>query len=69
MNATITQQAEKVAAELVTYFSKATAQNPNATQEETLEMAMRMWYEDSVQMAELAGDEQFCNYVYLKSVA
>lgn len=69
MNATITQQAEKVAAELVTYFTKATAQNPTATQDENLETAMKMWLDDSIKMANLAGDEQFCNYVYSKSVA
>lgn len=69
MNATLTQQAEKVAAELVTYFTKATAQNPNATQDENLQTAMNMWLGDSIKMAGLAGDEQFCNYVYLKSVA
>ena len=64
MNATITQQAEKVAAELVTYFTKATAQNPNATQDENLETAMRMWYEDSVNMTELANNQRFCDYVF-----
>jgi len=64
MNATVTQQAEKVARELVTYFTKATAQNPNATQDESLETAMKMWYEDSVQMAELANNQRFCDYVF-----
>lgn len=64
MNATITQQAEKVARELVTYFIKATAQNPAATQEENLETAMKMWFEDSIKMASMAQDEQFCDYVF-----
>lgn len=64
MNATITQQAEKVANELVTYFIKATAQNPAATQEENLETAMKMWFEDSVQMAELPKNQRFCDYVF-----
>jgi len=64
MNATITQQAEKVAAELVTYFAQATAQNPNATQDENLQTAMNMWLGDSIKMAGLAGDEQFCRFVF-----
>ena len=64
MNATIAQQAEKVAAELVTYFTKATAQNPTATQDENLATAMKMWYQDSLKMAGLAEDKQFCDYVF-----
>jgi hypothetical protein len=64
MTPTITQQAEKVAAELVTYLAKATAQNPAATQDENLATAMKMWLTDSIKMAGLAQDEQFCNYVF-----
>ncbi len=68
MNAIITAQAEKVAAELVTYFTKATAQNPNATHEENVTTAMTMWLSDSIQMAGLAQNKTFSDMVF-KSVA
>ncbi len=68
MNATITAQAEKVVAELVTYFTQATSQNPNATQDENLVTAMQMWLNDSILMAGLAQNKTFSDMVF-KSVA
>jgi hypothetical protein len=68
MNATITAQAEKVAAELVTYFTQAAAENPAATHEENVTTAMTMWYSDSIKMAGLAQDEQFADMVYRLTV-
>lgn len=64
MDAIVTQQAEKVARELVNYFAKATAQNPDATQDQNLDTAMNMWLADSVQMAKLAENERFCDFVF-----
>ena len=64
MNATTTAQAEKVAAELVSYFTRATAQTPTATQDENLLAAMNAWMEDSGRMAELPENRMFSDTVY-----
>ena len=67
MNATITAQAEKVAAELVTYFTQATAENPTATHEENVTTAMTAWLQDSLHMAGLAQNKQFADMVYKRT--
>lgn len=64
MDAIIAPQAEKVARELVTYFTKATAQNPNATRDENLQTAMNMWLNDSIKMAAMSDNRFFGDTVY-----
>ena len=58
------EQVNKLAAELVPYLKTAIAAAPNATQDEHVATAMKLWLDGSFRIAKLAESERFRDHIF-----
>ena len=58
------EQVNKLAAEIVPYLKTAIATAPNATKDEHVAAAMKMWLDGSFRIAKLADDERFRDHIF-----
>jgi hypothetical protein len=58
------EQVDKLAAELVPYLKTAIAAAPNATQDEHVAIAMKLWLDGSFRIAKLAESERFRDHIF-----